>query len=83
MIPLDLVIWIKTDRSRWPQSQQFLIKDLGMKLTPKMKNKTTFILNTFLVFSIKVVLFFSFCHSMMVKLGSEFLYQEHFYKINI
>ena len=47
-----------------------------------MKNKTTFIPKTFLAFSIKVVLFFSFCHSMMVKLGSEFSYQEYFYKID-
>ena len=29
------------------------------------------------------MLFFSLCHSMTVKLGSEFLYQEYSYKINI
>ena len=48
-----------------------------------LKNEKRLILKTFLVFSTKVVLLVSFCHSMMVKLGSEFLYQEHFYKINI
>ena len=49
----------------------------------KWENKNTFILKTFLVFSVKVVLFFKFCYSMMVKLGSELLYQEYFYKIHI
>ena len=46
-----------------------------------MKNKTTFIVKTFLFSNIKVVLFFSFCHFLMIKLGSKILYQRRFYKI--
>ena len=34
-------------------------------------------------FLLKIYQFFSFCHSMMVKLGSEFLYQEVFDKVDI